>query len=68
MMLRQAHSISWVVVEGTFCGSMALCVTEKVALDHDGDAARLWACLLGGLAATSHPRPLERPSRSLQRP
>ena len=32
MMLRQAHSISWVVLEGTFCGSMALCVTEKVAL------------------------------------
>jgi|EP01047_Picozoa_sp_COSAG01_P055119 hypothetical protein len=32
MMLRQAHSISWVVLEGTFCGSEALCVTEKVAL------------------------------------
>ena len=32
MMLRQAHSISWKVLEGTFCGSEALCVTEKVAL------------------------------------
>ena len=32
MMLRQAHSISWSVLEGTFCGSEALCVTEKVAL------------------------------------
>ena len=31
MMLRQAHSISWKVLEGTFCGSEALCVTEKVA-------------------------------------
>eukprot|EP01043_Picozoa_sp_COSAG02_P044909 COSAG02_NODE_4055_length_5840_cov_3.261656_6_plen_119_part_00 len=32
MMLRQAHSISWSVLEGTFCGSEALYVTEKVAL------------------------------------
>jgi hypothetical protein len=32
MMLRQAHSISWSVLEGTFCGSEALCVTEKAAL------------------------------------
>ena len=32
MMLRQAHSISWSVLEGTFCGSEALCVTEKVDL------------------------------------
>ena len=32
MMLRQAHSISWSVLESTFCGSEALCVTEKAAL------------------------------------
>ena len=32
MMLRQAHSISWSVLEGTFCGSEALCVIEQMDL------------------------------------
>ena len=32
MMLRQAHSISWKVLEGTFCGSEALCVIEQMDL------------------------------------
>eukprot|EP01047_Picozoa_sp_COSAG01_P001389 COSAG01_NODE_31_length_35900_cov_44.332169_24_plen_67_part_00 len=32
MMLRQAHSISWGVLEGTFCGSEALCVIEQMDL------------------------------------
>ena len=36
MMLRQAHSISWSVLEGTFCGSEALCVIEKMDLPRWG--------------------------------
>jgi hypothetical protein len=32
MMLRQAHSVSWRVLEGTFCKSEALCVLEQMDL------------------------------------
>jgi hypothetical protein len=36
MMLRQAHSISWSVPKGTFCGSDALCALEQMDLPRWG--------------------------------
>ena len=42
MMLRQAHSISWKVLEGTFCGSEALCVTEQMDLPRWGMSWLIW--------------------------
>ena len=30
MMLRQAHSIRWAILEGTFYGSEALCVLDQM--------------------------------------
>ena len=43
MMLRQAHSISWSVLEGTFCGLEALCVIEQVDLPGWGMS---WPCAM----------------------
>eukprot|EP01047_Picozoa_sp_COSAG01_P009967 COSAG01_NODE_417_length_17291_cov_610.598825_8_plen_156_part_00 len=43
MMLRQAHSISWSVLEGTFCGSEALCVIEQLDLPGWGMS---WPCAM----------------------
>jgi hypothetical protein len=43
MMLRQAHSISWSVLKGTFCGSDALCALEQMDLPRWGMS---WPCAM----------------------
>ena len=43
MMLRQAHSVSWSVLEGTFCGSEALCVIEPMGPPEWGMS---WPCAM----------------------